>query len=128
VEVEATIAARRETDFGRTIRLDSGGIRVIAAERPPMPVHPKLFREMGLSHRDADVIVQKNFFHYRLFYVTSSFRHLPVVTDGATSLTRVRERDYRVPTWPGRDPSDWRSADRILRGGFSRATANIVRA
>jgi microcystin degradation protein MlrC len=128
VEVEATIAARRKTDFGRTIRLDSGGIRVIAAERPPMPVHPKLFREMGLSHRDADVIVQKNFFHYRLFYVTSSFRHLPVVTDGATSLTRVRERDYRVPTWPGRDPSDWRSADRILRGGFSRATANIVRA
>ncbi len=128
VTVEARLAKRRMTDFGRTLRLDFGATRVIAAERPPMPVHPKLFREMDLAPRDADVIVQKNFFHYRLFYVTTSFRHVPVVTDGATSLARVRERAYRVPTWPGSDPADWRSADRILRAGLARADREVIRA
>ncbi len=128
VEMVATLASRRETDFGRTLRLDFGGIRLVVAEQPPLPVHPKLFREMGLKVRDADAIVQKNFFHYRIFYAASSFHHIPVVTDGATSLIRVREREYRIPTWPGSDPSDWRSANRILREGLARGSEDVVRA
>jgi microcystin degradation protein MlrC len=120
VDVKVTIGARTTTDFGRTLRLDFGDTHVVVAERSPMPVHPKIFREVGLSARDADVIVQKNFFHYRIFYAAISFQHLPVVSDGATSLTRVRERKYAVPTWPGHDPSDWRLHDPALRGEVGR--------
>jgi microcystin degradation protein MlrC len=116
VDVSVTVGARTTTDFGRTLRLDFGHTHVVVAERSPLPVHPKIFREVGLSPRDADVIVQKNFFHYRIFYAVTSFQHLPVVSDGATSLTRVRERKYAVPTWPGHDPSDWRAHDPALRG------------
>lgn len=62
------------------------------------------------------MIVQKALFHYRIFYAASSFRHVGVVSDGASSLRRVRERRYAVPTWPGQDPDDWRPYDPVLRG------------
>jgi microcystin degradation protein MlrC len=124
VALDATIGWKGTTDFGRTVRFDFGGVRVVAAERAPLPIHPKLWREVGLRARDADVIVQKNFFHYRIFYAATSFQHIPVISAGATSLTRVREREYRVPTHPGRDPGDWRRWDPVLRGlGNERSAA-----
>jgi microcystin degradation protein MlrC len=123
VVLDATIGARRATDFGRTVRLDVGSFHVAIAERAPLPVHPKFWSELGLSARDADCIVQKNFFHYRIFYALTSFAHIPVVSAGATSLTRVRDRDYRVPTHPGRDPGDWRAWDPTLRAGALRGAA-----
>jgi microcystin degradation protein MlrC len=121
VSLDATIAARAETEFGRTLRLDVGSFHVAVTERPPLPIHPRFWADLGLSARDADLIVQKNFFHYRMFYATTSFRHLPVVSAGATSLERVRTRSYRVPTFPGVDVADWREHDAELRrGGFAR--------
>lgn len=122
VELDARVGFRGTTDFGRTVRLDvahrrgGGRFHVVVAERAPLPIHPKLWREVGLRARDADVIVQKNFFHYRMFYAATSFEHIPVVSAGATSLTRVREREYRVPTHPGKDPGEWRRWDPVLRG------------
>lgn len=92
VPLDVTVAARAETDFGRVVRLDAGDLHVVATERPPLPIHPSFWSTVGLSARKADVIVQKNFFHYRMFYLGTSFRHIPVVTEGATSLVRARER------------------------------------
>jgi microcystin degradation protein MlrC len=120
VPLEGTVAAKAQTEFGRTVRFDVGTFSVAISERSPLPIHPKFWRELGLSARRADVIVQKNFFHYRMFYATTSFRHLPVVSAGATSFERVRTREYRVPTYPGSDPPDWRASDPILRA--ARAT------
>jgi microcystin degradation protein MlrC len=115
VSFEATVAARTEGDFGRTVRLDHAGIRLVATERPPLPIHPSFWRAVGLEPRQADVVVQKNFFHYRMFYAALSFRHIPVVSDGATSLRRVRERDYAVPMHPKAQLRDWRPSDAALR-------------
>ena len=92
VPLDVTIAARAQTDFGRVVRLDSGDLHVVATERPPLPIHPSFWSAVGLPARRADVIVQKNFFHYRMFYLGTSFRHIPVVSAGATSLVRARER------------------------------------
>ncbi len=126
VTLDATVAAAMESEFGRTARLDFGSVSVAVSERPPLPIHPKFWSRLGLSARDADVIVQKNFFHYRMFYVTTSFRHLPVVSDGATSLARVRSREYLVPTYPGADVAEWRASDPILRAPEAR-TSRVVR-
>jgi len=116
VRFDATIGARSRTDFGQTVRLDAGPFHVVVTERPCLPVHPKFWREVGLNPRRADVIVQKNFFHYRMFYAAISFVHLPVTSDGATSLARVRDRPYKVPTHPGTPLEDWRPYDPLLRG------------
>lgn len=111
----ALIAARAEAECGRTLRLDIGKTSIVITERAPLPIHPRFWRDVGLRARAADVIVQKNFFHYRIFYATTSFAHLPVSTGGATDLERIRTREYRVPAYPSANPKDWRESDLLLR-------------
>jgi microcystin degradation protein MlrC len=116
VPVEAVVAAKETTDFGRVVRLDIGSFHVAVSERAPLPIHPKFWRVLGLSPRRADLMVQKNFFHYRMFHLAISFRHIPVVSKGATSFDRVRSRVYAVPTFPSAQLADWRAGDAVLRG------------
>jgi microcystin degradation protein MlrC len=115
VPLEGVVAARIEDEMGRRIRFDAGSFHLSIAAGPPLPIHPSYWKKLGLDPRDADVVVQKNFFHYRMFYLTTSFRHLLVASDGATSLERVRRRACRVPTYPGSDVREWRCGDRALR-------------
>jgi microcystin degradation protein MlrC len=123
VPLEAVVAAKQVTDFGRIVRLEIGTLHVAVAERSPLPIHPKFWRGLGLDPRKADVIVQKNFFHYRIFYATTSFHHIPVVTAGATSLERVVQKKGCVPTHPATKIKDWRTYDPTLRRGRSSAQA-----
>jgi microcystin degradation protein MlrC len=116
VSVNARVMARRQGDYGRIVRLDVGSFHVAISERSPLPIHPSFWESLGLSPRKADVIVQKNFFHYRMFYLTTSFRHIPVVSAGATSLERILGGKYRVPMYPVMKLDDWRASDPILRG------------
>lgn len=121
VQFDARVGAKLETEFGRAVRLDVGSFHVAITERSPLPIHPKFWRELGVDPRRADLIVQKNFFHYRIFYLTTSFVHLPVVSAGATSLDHVRDRQYRVPCYPAADPAGWRPSDPRLRAETPRA-------
>lgn len=104
VELEVVLSSRATTDCGRAVRLDSGDLRIVATEHPPLPIHPSFWTALGLRPRSADVIVQKNFFHYRMFHLTTTFRHLPVVSAGATSLVEAQARfdakaKMRAPKW-----------------------------
>jgi microcystin degradation protein MlrC len=125
VPVVAIVAAKATTDFGRMVRLDIGTFHVAASERAPLPIHPKFWRALGLSPRRADVMVQKNFFHYRMFHLTISFQHIPVVSRGATSFDRVRALRGIVPTHPSTKLDDWRASDRLLRAWRSAAAPSI---
>ncbi len=98
------------------MRLDVGSLHLAVAADPPLPIHPNFWRELDVNPRKADVMVQKNFFHYRIFHALTSFRHLAVVSKGATSLQRVANEQYPVPCYPSADPADWREGDRALRG------------
>lgn len=117
VPLDARVASRAVTDFGRAVRLDVGSFHVVVTEGAPLPIHPSFWSALGLRARDADAIVQKNFFHYRMFYATTSFRHIPVVSGGATSLERVRTARYAIPTHPQTHLDDWRAWDPVLRAG-----------
>lgn len=123
VRLEGTLEARHDTDFGQVVRVDAGTVKVALAERPPLPIHPKFWRELGVDPRKADIVVQKNFFHYRIFYALTSFAHVPVITEGATSFERVVSRPYPVPTHPRHALDDWRDADPKLRGAPRRSGA-----
>jgi len=123
VALDATVAARTTGDFGRVLRLDVGSFHVAVADAPPLPIHPSFWSALGLPARQADAIVQKNFFHYRMFYAAISFSHMLVATDGATSLAHVRSRRYRVPLHPGTMLQEWRVYDPELRRGKALATS-----
>ena len=62
-----------------------------------------------------------------MFYATTSFSHVPVISDGATSLERLRTRAFRVPTFPGTDPGDWRLSDRVLRDATPQRASQRLR-
>jgi microcystin degradation protein MlrC len=126
VRLRATVAARAQTDFGEVVRLDAGNLRVVVGSEAPLPIHPSFWRAVGLVPRDADVIVQKNFFHYRMFYLTTSFHHVPVVSEGATSLARVRDREYAIPMSPKAELDDWRPFDKALRAPRGEGAAGRV--
>ena len=115
VPVEARILSKYHGDSGRTVLLGIGSFQVAICERVPLPLHPSFWEHLGTSPRDADAIVQKNFFHYRLFYLTTSFRHIPVVSAGATSLQRILAGKYNVPVHPITELDDWRALDPVLR-------------
>ncbi len=123
VELSATIAARHEGEFGRRIRLDAGSLHVSIGDHSPLPIHPKFWRELGLNPRKADLMVTKNFFHYRIFHLTTSFAHLPVESEGATNFRRLRERAYAVPMHPMAELSDWRETEPALREAPARAAS-----
>ncbi|MBN8609317.1 MAG: M81 family metallopeptidase [Deltaproteobacteria bacterium] len=118
--LDVTVSARSTGDFGRMVRLDvrhaeGGALHLVVTDGPPLPIHPSFWRAVGLDARAADVIVQKNFFHYRLFYATTAFSHFPVATGGATSFDQVIHARGIVPTEPATSLLDWREADPILR-------------
>lgn len=123
VPLTGVVGKKLDTPQGRRVRFDVGTIHVVVTTHPPLPIHPKFWRELDLQLRRADLIVQKNFFHYRLFHLLHSFRHLPVASRGATSLARAATRDLAVPSWPKDDPAGWREGDRLLRLGASLRTA-----
>jgi len=115
VDLSVEVGCRATINGGRTLRLDAGRTKLAICEAPPLPIHPSFWTALGLDPRRADVIVQKNFFHYRMFYAATAVRHLPVVSAGATSLRRLRERDYPVPMHPKDTVLDWRPLDPVLR-------------
>jgi microcystin degradation protein MlrC len=116
VALRVRVMEKSASEFGERVRVDAGSIHLAIAKDPPLPIHPGFWRELGVDPRKADVMVQKNFFHYRIFYAAISFRHVPVRSRGATNLARVVELPQRVPSRPTVELRDWRDGDRQLRG------------
>jgi microcystin degradation protein MlrC len=121
VQLDAVIEARRDTDFGRTVLLRCGELRIAVTERPPYTVSPKFWSSVGLSAWKADAIVQKALFHYRFFYVASVRKNIPVVTAGPSSLDNIRNLRFDMPVYPQDDVADWRAFDQVRRASASSA-------
>jgi microcystin degradation protein MlrC len=66
--VQADVAGFSTFDMGRSVRLDSGPIRIVVSEREGVGgIHPVVYRRFGLEPAGAGVIVVKtaaNFQHY----------------------------------------------------------------
>lgn len=124
VRLHATLLTRAESAFGRTVVLKQGGLHVAVCERPPYTVHPRFWRELGLSPFKADAIVQKALFHYRVFYVASTRKNIPVITSGPSSLDNVRNLTFDLPVWPQQPVTEWRSFDKARRAKPMPGTKN----
>lgn len=114
VPLTGKVAGRADGDFGKVVRLSCDGLEIAVCAQPPLPVHPNFWRVLGLDPRRADLLVQKNFFHYRMFYAAISFKSIGVkppaghAHQGATSLDRLRTRTFDRPMFPQVDLKDWR--------------------
>ncbi len=115
VPVSGQLQKRIEGDFGTTLVLAVGKLRIAVTQKPPGAVHPKFWRSLGLSPWKADAIVQKFFFHYRIFFAATVRKNIPVVTAGPSSLDEVRHRSFDLPVWPQDSVVEWRPFDQVRR-------------
>lgn len=122
--VRGTIGSKREDPgFGKRVRLDlepspcGARVSVVLVEGPALVMKPTFYREMGLRLRDADVVVVKNFFPFRIFFLPYARKTIYVRTGGVTdfdaafSLPRLR-----APVHPRDAVDDWRAVDARRRG------------
>jgi microcystin degradation protein MlrC len=127
--VRGRVAAKREDPgFGKRVRLQldpsdhrvfdasgrDGGARVhvVLVEGPALVMKPAFYREMGLRIRDADVVVVKNFFPFRLFFLPFARKTIYVRTGGVTDFDAAFALPRLRPPVHPRDPvDDWRAVD-----------------
>lgn len=126
--VSGSIAAKRETaNFGRVLCLNLGHVQLVLTEGYAMPMKPAFYEDMGLDTRRADIVITKNFFHFRLYYLTRSRKSLYVKTHGITDFDRLLEIQTPYPAHPRERVTAWRPLDAAKRQTFETRPAGPVR-
>ena len=101
--------------FGRVVVLDCGTTRLVVTEEAPMFIKPSLLSDVGLDPWRADVIVVKNFFPFRMFYLPLARKTIYVKTGGITDFDAAYGLEFAGPVHPRDEVRDWRETDRRRR-------------
>jgi microcystin degradation protein MlrC len=124
IEVDAVVRANRvEHGYGRRLLLDldapphvakarAGKVRLVVSEGPPLVIRPAFYESIGLRIRDADVVVVKSFFPFRLFFLPYARKTLYVRTKGLTDLDSSFALEFAGPVHPRDRVDGWRETDR----------------
>lgn len=110
LEVSGEIAVKKDWEYGQTVILKHGGVHLILMERPEPAKKPGFFKDLGLSLWKADIVVVKNLFPFRYFYLLYNRKTFDVITPGTTNID-VHALSYRHiprPIYPLDDLKDWR--------------------
>jgi microcystin degradation protein MlrC len=115
--VTGTVArAQRMLGLGRMIVLDLGAVKLVLTELAAFSVKPAFYQDLGLPIGKADVVVVKNFFPFRLFYLPYARKTIYVKTKGLTDFDAAYALSFTDPMHPRDRVDDWRPADRRRRG------------
>jgi microcystin degradation protein MlrC len=102
--------------LGKMAVLDLGHLKIVVTAGPPLSVKPSFFSDLGLSPWRADIVVVKNFFPFRMFFLPVARKVIYVKTQGATDLDAAFKLPFDGPVHPRDEVSDWRARDRARRG------------
>ncbi len=122
--VDGRVALKREAHgLDRVVVLDVGSARVVVVEGPALAIKPSFFTSAGLDPWKADVIVVKNFFPFRLFFLPLSRKTVYVSTGGITDPDAALTLPFAGPVHPKEYVADWREADARRRSPRERKAA-----
>lgn len=110
------LRAQRMFGFGRMVVLDLGPVKLVVTELPSFAVKPEFYSDLGLRILDADVVVVKNFFPFRIYYLPYARRTIYVKTKGITDFDASYVLKFTDAMHPRDEVFDWRPADRRRRG------------
>ncbi len=96
----------------RALVLGIGTVRVCVVEGVALAMRPAFFSTLGLDPWKADVIVVKNFFPFRMFFLPLARLTLYVRTAGVTDFDAAFELTFAGPVHPKDPVDDWREANR----------------
>lgn len=117
IEVSGRIRTRRpDGPFGRMVVLDLGHVQLVLTDGLPAAMKPAFYGDLGLDPWKADVVVVKNFFPFRVFFLPYSRRTIYVRTRGLTDLDAAFVLPFANPVHPRDRVEDWRATDRVRRG------------
>ncbi|RYX97525.1 M81 family peptidase, partial [bacterium] len=107
LNVKGKLQLKKDTDsFGKVVVLDLDNVKLVVTEGYALPMKPSFYEDLGLSTFKADVVVVKNFFHFRLYFLAKSRKSLYIKTKGITDLDRVFHVETQYPYYPKDDISD----------------------
>jgi microcystin degradation protein MlrC len=96
--------------LGKTVVLRDRGVHLILTEHPDSTPRPSYFTDLGLSLWKADIVVVKNLFPFRFFYLLYNRKTVNVMTPGLSNVD-VFALDYRSiprPIYPLDKIDSWR--------------------
>ena len=97
LEYSGTIERRYETEYGKTLVLRHGNIYVVLTELATAVNEPSFYKELGFNLWKADLVVVKNLFPFRYFYLLYNRGTLNVETPGTTSVNIYGLKYEKVP-------------------------------
>lgn len=97
IEFEGVIARKKQTEFGKTVVLKHQGMHLFITELPNPAFKPKFFKDLGFSPRKADLVIVKNLFPFRLYFLLYNRKTLNVTTKGTTELDVFKLNYHKIP-------------------------------
>lgn len=117
VDVKGFLQLKKETDsFGKVVVLDLDNVKLVITEGYALPMKPAFYEDLGLNTFKADIVVVKNFFHFRLYFLAKSRKSMYIKTKGITDLNKILEVESNYPFYPKDDIKDWKEIDKQKRG------------
>jgi microcystin degradation protein MlrC len=96
--------------FSKAVVVRQNNTFVIVTEQPQAVFYPRFYTELGLNLWKADVVVVKNLFPFRYFFLPYNRLTLNVVTPGTTHIDvkQLRYEQIPRPIYPLDSVEDWR--------------------
>ncbi|MBC8511666.1 MAG: M81 family metallopeptidase [Dehalococcoidia bacterium] len=99
VQVTGQVIHKRKWLYGKTVILKNKGVHLILTEMPVPAMHPDFYNDLGLSLWKADIVVVKNLFPFRIWYLLYNRETINVATPGVTNIN-VFDLNYQAITRP----------------------------
>ncbi len=118
VQITGTIRSiHPDGPYGRIVVVDDGNFSIVLTEGAPLVMQPKFYRDLGLSPWEADVVVVKSLFPFRVYFALQNRKTIYAKTNGITDFDAgLNALASTTPVWPRDDVREWRSTDRRRRG------------
>ncbi len=110
VEFSGELVYRNRGRLGKTAILKDRGIHLILTELPDSTRQPKYFKDLGLSLWKADIVVVKNLFPFRYYFLLYNRKTVNVVSPGISCIDvfKLKYKNITRPLYPLDDIRDWR--------------------
>ncbi|MBN1691871.1 MAG: M81 family metallopeptidase [Dehalococcoidia bacterium] len=95
---------------GRVVVLQNQGTHLILTEAAPNTYFPSFFTSLGLDLMEADVVVAKNLFPFRIRFLQYNRKTFNVVSAGTTNIDvfQIRYNNITRPIYPLDEVESWR--------------------
>ena len=110
LEVTGQVIHKTEWLYGKTVILKNKGAHLILTEMPVPAMHPDFYTDLGLNLWEADVVVVKNLFPFRIWFLLYNRKTINVATPGTTNINvfDLKYQNITRPIYPLDKVDTWR--------------------